>query len=203
MLVTCASQWHLQSVNYVNTSYISYLDKVCPKMPLDATLRIIYNSEYMRNVDYRPTRTWFEAQADAVNIVFQQKLIRLRNVHCRNNDNEGKGVCELFFQIVIIYAMALIYFFYEQSGGSCYSYEGSGSNHPQWQCSYCCWQDLRTYRHPYCYRCFTTCSQESREQEPSSTHHRICWFTPGCTGNGWVVNGTGGKEPKKNNVEMG
>jgi 26S proteasome regulatory subunit N10 len=33
---------------------------------------IIDNSEYMRNGDYLPTR--FEAQADAVNIVFQTKI---------------------------------------------------------------------------------------------------------------------------------
>lgn len=32
---------------------------------------IIDNSEYMRNGDYQPTR--FEAQADAVNVVFQTK----------------------------------------------------------------------------------------------------------------------------------
>ena len=34
---------------------------------------IIDNLEYMRNGDYLPTR--FEAQADAVNIVFQTKLV--------------------------------------------------------------------------------------------------------------------------------
>ncbi|KAF4602556.1 hypothetical protein EYR40_005769 [Pleurotus pulmonarius] len=40
-------------------------------MPLEATMMIIDNSEYMRNGDYQPTR--FEAQADAVNVVFQTK----------------------------------------------------------------------------------------------------------------------------------
>ncbi|KAF8628110.1 hypothetical protein AX15_004089 [Amanita polypyramis BW_CC] len=40
-------------------------------MPLEATMMIIDNSEYMRNGDYQPTR--FEAQADAVNTVFQTK----------------------------------------------------------------------------------------------------------------------------------
>ena len=40
-------------------------------MPLEATVIIIDNSEYMRNGDYLPTR--FEAQADAVNVVFQTK----------------------------------------------------------------------------------------------------------------------------------
>jgi len=33
---------------------------------------IIDNSEYMRNGDYQPTR--FEAQSDAVNVVFQTKI---------------------------------------------------------------------------------------------------------------------------------
>ncbi|KAG6874015.1 hypothetical protein C0995_007972 [Termitomyces sp. Mi166 len=41
-------------------------------MPLEATMMIIDNSEYMRNGDYQPTR--WEAQKDAVNIVFQTKI---------------------------------------------------------------------------------------------------------------------------------
>ncbi|CAA7269212.1 unnamed protein product [Cyclocybe aegerita] len=41
-------------------------------MPLEATMIIIDNSEYMRNGDYQPTR--FEAQADAVNVLFQTKI---------------------------------------------------------------------------------------------------------------------------------
>ncbi|EAU82483.1 ubiquitin interaction domain-containing protein family protein [Coprinopsis cinerea okayama7 len=40
-------------------------------MPLEATMMIIDNSEYMRNGDYQPTR--FEAQSDAVNVIFQTK----------------------------------------------------------------------------------------------------------------------------------
>ena len=41
-------------------------------MPLEATMMIIDNSEYMRNGDYLPTR--FGAQADAVNTVFRTKI---------------------------------------------------------------------------------------------------------------------------------
>ncbi|KAF9059769.1 hypothetical protein BDP27DRAFT_1238098 [Rhodocollybia butyracea] len=41
-------------------------------MPLEATMMVIDNSEYMRNGDYQPSR--FDAQADAVNIVFQTKI---------------------------------------------------------------------------------------------------------------------------------
>jgi 26S proteasome regulatory subunit N10 len=41
-------------------------------MPLEATMMIIDNSEYMRNGDYQPTR--FDAQADAVNKVFETKI---------------------------------------------------------------------------------------------------------------------------------
>ncbi|KXN81020.1 hypothetical protein AN958_06332 [Leucoagaricus sp. SymC.cos] len=41
-------------------------------MPLEATMMIIDNSEYMRNGDYQPTR--FSAQSDAVNTVFQTKI---------------------------------------------------------------------------------------------------------------------------------
>ena len=41
-------------------------------MPLEATMLVIDNSEYMRNGDYVPTR--FEAQSDAVNVTCQTKL---------------------------------------------------------------------------------------------------------------------------------
>ncbi|KAH9927858.1 hypothetical protein B0H21DRAFT_763045 [Amylocystis lapponica] len=41
-------------------------------MPLEATLIVIDNSEYMRNGDYQPTR--FDAQADAVTTLFQTKI---------------------------------------------------------------------------------------------------------------------------------
>ncbi|KAG6845849.1 hypothetical protein H0H87_002540 [Tephrocybe sp. NHM501043] len=41
-------------------------------MPLEATMMIIDNSEYMRNGDYQPSR--FDAQSDAVNTVFQTKI---------------------------------------------------------------------------------------------------------------------------------
>lgn len=41
-------------------------------MPLETTMLIIDNSEYMRNGDYTPTR--FEAQSDAVNVAFQTKI---------------------------------------------------------------------------------------------------------------------------------
>lgn len=41
-------------------------------MPLEATMLIIDNSEYMRNGDYLPTR--FDAQSDAVNVIFQTKI---------------------------------------------------------------------------------------------------------------------------------
>ncbi|KZT13186.1 uncharacterized protein LAESUDRAFT_719515 [Laetiporus sulphureus 93-53] len=41
-------------------------------MPLEATLMIIDNSEYMRNGDYQPSR--FAAQSDAVTTIFQTKI---------------------------------------------------------------------------------------------------------------------------------
>ncbi|KAK7696474.1 hypothetical protein QCA50_001131 [Cerrena zonata] len=41
-------------------------------MPLEATMIIIDNSEYMRNGDYQPSR--FDAQSDAANTVFQTKI---------------------------------------------------------------------------------------------------------------------------------
>ncbi|KAG2125881.1 hypothetical protein BD769DRAFT_1463856 [Suillus cothurnatus] len=41
-------------------------------MPLEATMMIIDNSEYMRNGDYIPSR--FEAQSDAVKTIFQTKI---------------------------------------------------------------------------------------------------------------------------------
>ncbi|KAH8105414.1 hypothetical protein BXZ70DRAFT_524976 [Cristinia sonorae] len=41
-------------------------------MPIEATMIIIDNSEYMRNGDYPPSR--FDTQADAANTVFQSKI---------------------------------------------------------------------------------------------------------------------------------
>ncbi|KAH7930337.1 hypothetical protein BV22DRAFT_1055288 [Leucogyrophana mollusca] len=41
-------------------------------MPLEATMMIIDNSEFMRNGDYQPSR--FDAQSDAVNTIFQTKI---------------------------------------------------------------------------------------------------------------------------------
>ncbi|KAJ7209094.1 hypothetical protein C8J57DRAFT_1402288 [Mycena rebaudengoi] len=41
-------------------------------MPLEATMMIIDNSEYMRNGDYQPTR--FDAQSDAVTTIVQTKI---------------------------------------------------------------------------------------------------------------------------------
>ncbi|KAI5119623.1 hypothetical protein M0805_007887 [Coniferiporia weirii] len=40
-------------------------------MPLEATMMIVDNSEYMRNGDYPPTR--FDSMVDALNVVFQTK----------------------------------------------------------------------------------------------------------------------------------
>ena len=41
-------------------------------MPLEATMIVLDNSEYMRNGDYQPTR--FGALVDAVTTVFQTKI---------------------------------------------------------------------------------------------------------------------------------
>ena len=41
-------------------------------MPLEATVIVVDNSEYMRNGDYHPDR--FRAQADAVTTLFQTKV---------------------------------------------------------------------------------------------------------------------------------
>lgn len=41
-------------------------------MPLEATMMIVDNSEYMRNGDYVPSR--FDAQTDAVSTIFQTKI---------------------------------------------------------------------------------------------------------------------------------
>ena len=41
-------------------------------MPLEATIIIVDNSEYMRNGDYPPDR--FRAQSDAVTTLFQTKV---------------------------------------------------------------------------------------------------------------------------------
>ena len=41
-------------------------------MPLEATMIVLDNSEYMRNGDYAPTR--FGAQSDAATTVFRTKI---------------------------------------------------------------------------------------------------------------------------------
>ncbi|TFY59817.1 hypothetical protein EVG20_g7645 [Dentipellis fragilis] len=48
------------------------LSPCSPTMPLEATMIVIDNSEYMRNGDYHPTR--YEAQSDAVNTLFLAKI---------------------------------------------------------------------------------------------------------------------------------
>jgi hypothetical protein len=47
-------------------------DSELSTMPLEATMIVLDNSEYMRNGDYQPTR--FGALADAVTTVFQTKI---------------------------------------------------------------------------------------------------------------------------------
>ena len=64
-------------------------------MPLEATMLIIDNSEYMRNGDYQPTR--FEAQADAVNVVFQTKIDSNPENTVGIMTMAGKGYVSLLF----------------------------------------------------------------------------------------------------------
>jgi len=62
-------------------------------MPLEATMMIIDNSEYMRNGDYLPTR--FDAQADAVNVVFQTKVDSNPENTVGIMTMAGKGYCKI------------------------------------------------------------------------------------------------------------
>lgn len=48
------------------------LSSTLATMPIEATMIIVDNSEFMRNGDYQPSR--FGAQADAANTVFQSKV---------------------------------------------------------------------------------------------------------------------------------
>ena len=67
---------------------------------------IIDNSEYMRNGDYLPTR--FEAQADAVNIVFQTKIDSNAESTVGIMTMAGKGYVS-FCLLIVNYAMVLIF----------------------------------------------------------------------------------------------
>ena len=55
--------------------------------------------------------TRFEAQADLVWVVFQQKFDLNAEKYCRHNDNGGKEVCELL-SLIVICAMLLIQLFF-------------------------------------------------------------------------------------------
>ena len=55
--------------------------------------------------------TRFEAQADLVWVVFQQKFDLNAEKYCRHNDNGGKEVCELL-SFIVICAMLLIQLFF-------------------------------------------------------------------------------------------
>ena len=70
-------------------------------MPLEATMLIIDNSEYMRNGDYLPTR--FEAQADAVNVVFQTKIDSNAESTVGIMTMAGKGYVSFCLFIVILF----------------------------------------------------------------------------------------------------
>ena len=61
---------------------------------------IIDNSEYMRNGDYHPTR--FQAQADAVNVVFQTKVDSNAESTVGIMTMAGKGYVSFFFFCVIL-----------------------------------------------------------------------------------------------------
>jgi hypothetical protein len=52
--------------------YVKLSSLATAKMPLEAVMIVVDNSESSRNGDYPPTR--FDAQADAVNIIFQNVI---------------------------------------------------------------------------------------------------------------------------------
>ena len=77
-------------------------------MPLEATMIVIDNSEYMRNGDYQPTR--FGALADAVTTVFQTKIdsnpentvgvMTMANKGCvRSSDHQSSPSHKAFTQL--------------------------------------------------------------------------------------------------------
>ena len=70
-------------------------------MPLEATMLIIDNSEYMRNGDYHPTR--FEAQSDAVNVVFQTKIDSNAESTVGIMTMAGKGYVSFLVLYVMLY----------------------------------------------------------------------------------------------------
>ena len=76
-------------------------------MPLEATMLIIDNSEYMRNGDYQPTR--FEAQADAVNVVFQTKIDSNPENTVGIMTMAGKGYVRLCFWWLLYHDTDLIF----------------------------------------------------------------------------------------------
>lgn len=69
-------------------------------MPLEATMMVIDNSEYMRNGDYQPTR--FAAQSDAVTTVFNSKIDSNpeNTVGCMTS--AGKGCVHLLIVLAML-----------------------------------------------------------------------------------------------------
>ena len=71
-------------------------------MPLEATIIIVDNSEYMRNGDYHPDR--FRAQADAVTTLFQTKIDSNPENTVGFMTMAGKG-CVLDFRLQSAYVL--------------------------------------------------------------------------------------------------
>ena len=156
------------------------------------TMRIIFKSEYMRNGDYLQTR--FEAQADALNIVFQTKIDSNAKSTVGTMTTE-RGMWTFVFDSYY-FCYALVFFFLSRTRRFMLLVRRIWG---KFSTVFILLAAGKIGGYIDGYRCCTVYSQASRKLEPSSTHHRICCFT-------WTVRermARSTKRLKKNNVEMG
>jgi von Willebrand factor type A domain len=137
-------------------------------MPLEATMILLDNSEYMRNGDYQPTR--FGALADAVTTVVQTKIDANpeNTVGVMTMANKG-FVPRLIFFFVITFRPPP-----KQPRGSRHAHQRVGSG-PR-RAAQDVYQPRSDCVYPHRDRDRAARTQTSTEQEPTSAHRRLCRF---------------------------
>lgn len=149
-------------------------------------MMIIDNSEYMRNGDYHPSR--FDAQADAVNAVFNTKI--------DSNPENSVGIMTMAGKGWAILVLPL------SSNSSAFKPRSSCHEHQRpWpnlaSHSYDKRQDRRRCRYSNSYRSRAACAQAPSEQALEATNSRIRWITSSGSWRGEVKHGQAREETEK------
>jgi hypothetical protein len=145
-------------------------------MPLEATMIVLDNSEYMRNGDYQPTR--FGALADAVTTVFQTKIdsnpentvgvMTMANKGCAHLIIEKKKPRSNEFSL-------LLYCTYQARSTSHTHKRARPDHHSRTQHLD---QPRPNGVHPNRDRDSATSAEAPTEQELPTTRHRLCRLSP-------------------------